>query len=267
VLEIFSREPSVFGPEQLAFFKALGQEVGVALENARLFQQVRGGRQRLQHMSRQLVQVQEAERRQIARELHDEIGQILTGLKLTLEMSKRRPSDTLRVSLEEALTLANDLIGRVRELSLDLRPAMLDDLGLLPALLWLIERYSNRTGVRVILEHTGIEKRLRPDLETAAYRIVQEALTNVARHAGVPQAKARIWKTPDALILQVEDHGRGFDPAALFASVGTGGLSGMRERAHLLGGQFTVESSPGSGARLTAELPLSESIRRQKRRR
>ena len=128
-------------------------------EKTRLYEQVRAGRERLQILSRQLVQVQEAERQEIARELHDEIGQTLTGLKLNLEMGARLPADARRNELQEALFLVNDLMARARELSLNLRPAMLDDLGLLPTLLWHFERYFHQTRIQVSFEHTGVERR------------------------------------------------------------------------------------------------------------
>jgi len=145
----------------------------------------------------------------------------------------------------------------VRDLSLALRPAMLDDLGLVPALLWHFERYTAQTNVRVTFKHSGLARRYQAVIETAAYRIVQEALTNVARHAGVREVTVRLWADTDALNVQIEDQGNGFDPEAALARGNTGGLAGMRERAILLGRHLIVESSPGTGTRVTAELPLS----------
>jgi PAS domain S-box-containing protein len=225
-------------------------------ERERLFEEVKAGRERLQVLSHRLVEVQEAERRHIARELHDEVGQLLTGLKLTLEMSSSLPADVTKTSLREAQTLVNELIGQVRELSLELRPAMLDDLGLLPTLQWLFERYTTQTQVQVAFKHTGLNQRFAPAAETAAYRIMQEALTNVARYAGVESVQVEVWTTETMLNVQVEDHGVGFDPEDIQAVADTSGLSGMSERAALLGGNLTVESVPQGGTRLRAELPL-----------
>jgi len=236
----------------------------VAIHNARLFEQVLAGRERLQALSRRLVDVQEAERRHIARELHDEIGQVLTGLQLALEMGTRVTTAAARRGIGEAKALVHELISRVRELSLDLRPAMLDDLGLLPALLWHIERYTAQTKVKVTFEHAGLERRFSPEAETAAYRIVQEALTNVARHAAVNLATVVLGVTQDMLCLQIQDTGVGFDPQAALASETSSGLAGMRERASLLGGRFTVESAPGAGTRLIAEVPLSDPLERRR---
>ncbi len=214
--------------------------------------------ERLQVLSRRLMQVQETERRYIARELHDEIGQALTGLKLTLEMTLRLPPEQIKANLVEALALVNELVARARNLSLDLRPAMLDDLGLLPALLWHIGHYMKQTNVRVTFKHTGLEgRRFKPEVETAAYRIAQEALTNIARHARVDEATVRVWADQDTLGLQIEDLGSGFDPETALAEGNTSGLAGMRERAILSGGQFTVESHLGIGSRLMAEWHLA----------
>ena len=214
--------------------------------------------QELQALSRQLVEVQEQERRHVARELHDEIGQLLTGLKLTLEVIPRLEEDAGKAKVEQAKTMVNELMVQVRELSLDLRPAMLDDLGLLPTLLWYFERFTARTQVKVSHEHVGLDRRFRPEVETTAYRIVQEALTNVARHAGTSAVTVRMRSDQHNLLMEVHDHGAGFDPDAVMANHHSNGLYGMRERAILLGGQLTLETAPGDGTRLIAELPLGD---------
>jgi signal transduction histidine kinase len=229
-------------------------QAAIALENARLFEQVAAGRDRLRALSQRLVDAQEMERRRVARELHDQIGQILTGLNLLLEVSIRMPADLIESRLREAQALVEELMSRVDQMSLDLRPAMLDDLGLLPALLWHVERYTAHTGVKVQLEHSGLDRRFGPQIETAAYRIVQEGLTNVARHSGSHEAVVRLWCDGALLEVQVEDIGSGFDPGTV---VGEGGLGGMRERAGLVGGKITIDSTLGGGTRLTAELPLA----------
>jgi PAS domain S-box-containing protein len=239
--------------QTVALFAA---QAAIAIENARLFEAMRAGRERQQTLSRRLVDIQETERRHIAHELHDEIGQLLTGLKLTLEMTGRRLAEADRAGLRRAQTLVDELVGRVRDLSLDLRPAMLDDLGLVPALVWAMERYTERTGVRVRFHHVGPDRRFPPAVETAAYRLVQEALTNVARHAGVQEAQVGLRITGDALEIAIEDAGTGFDPAAVLAAGASSGLPGMRERAVFLGGDFTIGSAPGAGTRVTARLPL-----------
>ncbi|MBI1762496.1 MAG: PAS domain S-box protein [Acidobacteria bacterium] len=219
--------------------------------------------ERMTVLSRRLIAVQEAERRGMALELHDEIGQILTGLKLKLEMADRLSSEgahaNLHANLAEAQALVNELMARTRKLSLDLRPATLDHLGLLSALLRHIRQYTSQTQVRVDFRHNGLEgRRFAAELETAAFRIVQEALTNVARHSGAAAALVRIWADQHTLAAEIEDHGKGFDPETALAADRSTGLAGMRERAMLLGGQFTVEAQPGQGARLRAEWNFDE---------
>ena len=228
-------------------------------ERERLFQEVEEGRDRLQHLSRRLVEVQEAERRAIARELHDEIGQELTVLKLNLERSASSSGAVSQQSLIEAQRRTSQLLKMVRELSLDLRPTMLDDLGLLPALFWQFDRFMAASAVRVQFKHTGLEQRRFPaEIETAVFRIIQEALTNVARHAQTKRVTVRLWANDETLSLQIEDDGIGFPVEPALRAGHSSGLSGMRERAALLGGQFTIESVPGSGTNLTARLPLDK---------
>jgi signal transduction histidine kinase len=142
---------------------------------------------------------------------------------------------------------------------MSLRPALLDDLGLLPALDWHLDRYTRQTRVRVQFRHSGLEHRLPAPIENAAFRIVQEALTNVARYAGVDAASVRAEATPHELRVRVEDSGHGFEPSALPWL--TGGLLGMRERALALGGGLSIESAPGAGTRITASMPLDRSGR------
>ena len=214
---------------------------------------------RLKILSRRLIEVQEAERRSLALELHDEFGQVLTGLKLTLEMCARLPADEARASITQAQALVNDLMARARKMSLDLRPATLDHLGLLSALLWHIKQYSAQTQVRVQFKHSGLEgQRFPAEVETAGYRIVQEALTNVARHAETDEATVLIWADRHGLTIQIEDQGRGFDAETALAADHTSGLAGMRERVALLGGHFIIESHPGKGTRLTAEFNVGD---------
>jgi signal transduction histidine kinase len=134
---------------------------------------------------------------------------------------------------------------------------MLDDLGLGPALWWLVERYTTQTGVEVTLGEEGLRGRLRPEVETAAYRIVQEALTNVARHSGVRRAKVSSTVVEDCLRVEVSDEGAGFEVAAV-PTYGTSGLAGMEERARSTGGRFRVHSAPGRGTTVVAELALAD---------
>ena len=251
---LFDSHSSLAG--RLILFHDITESKRAERERERLFDEVSASRERLRALSNQLVELQEAERRHLARELHDEIGQVLTGLQLTLESGRRLASDGARNKLDEAQELVNNLVERVRELSLDLRPAMLDDLGLVPALTWYFERYTSQTDVAVDFAHTEVGGRFRPEVETATFRIAQEALTNVARHAGVRKATVGLWTRSSTLGVRVEDRGVGFDPDGALAGGVSNGLLGMRERAELLGGRFTVKSAPGSGSVVTAQFPL-----------
>ena len=195
-------------------------------------------------------------RRQIARELHDEIGQLITGLKLSLEGGAGTVGEEPDW-LQHSRGIANELLQRVREMSLNLRPAVLDDLGLLPALIWHFDRYQKHTGISVEFVHEGIDRRFGPDIETAAYRIVQEALTNVARHAIVTDVKVEAWLTEHSVNILVEDKGKGFQARRYDQGIYGTGLNNMRERAMLLGGRLKVVSVPGKGTRISAMLPCN----------
>ncbi len=255
VVVLFS--PAIFNDAQISFYTSFGRQVGAAFHHARLFAQFFAARERTQVLSQRLVTIQEEERRNLARELHDEIGQILTGLKLILEMSLRLPPEESQANVQEAQKLVGELMSKVRQISLDLRPGMLDDLGLLPALLWYLERYTSQTKVQVNFTHRSLEgQRFPPDSETAAYRIVQEALTNVARHAGVKEVNVNVWADPDILCVEIEDQGAGFNPQAALEANVSSGVAGMGERARLLGGGLTIESEIGRGTLITAHLPL-----------
>jgi signal transduction histidine kinase len=204
----------------------------------------------------EVIRAHEDERKQVACELHDQIGQSLTSLKLMINRAGLSPSKEASSILSEAQIELSELIRQVREMSLNLRPSMLDDLGLLPTLLWHIERYTIQTRVKVDFEYSGLNRSFSPYISIAVYRIVQEALTNIARHAKVNEAKVDAWTSEKTICLVVEDRGSGFNAAGL--RIGTSaGLSGMRERALSLGGIFEIESSPDKGTRLTAEIPLS----------
>jgi signal transduction histidine kinase len=256
ILAVGSDRPHVFVAEHIAIAREVANQIAVAMQNARLFAEVSAARAHLQAVSRQLVAVQEAERARVARDLHDEIGQMLTGLKLVMAIGTRSTPEVLQERLAEAQALVNDLTTRVREISLDLRPSMLDDLGLRPTLLWHVKRYTQQTQIRVTMKHSGLDQRAAAEVEIAVYRIVQEALTNVARHAGVDHVAVWLWRTADSIGVRIEDQGRGFTPEVALAAHSSSGLAGMVERVRLLGGQLTIEAAPGQGTRLTAELPL-----------
>jgi len=202
----------------------------------------------LRSLSRRLILVQEEERRYLARELHDEIGQALTGLALTLAAAPARAGE-----LGEAQRIVAELTEQVRQLSMDLRPSTLDTYGLLTAIHSLLKRYESQTGIIIELRVEGLDRRLPATIEVVAYRVVQEALTNVARHAQATSAIVQLIADDARLFVSVRDRGAGFDPTLVTEGSGIGG---MRERVELLGGQFEIETALGIGVSITAELPL-----------
>ncbi len=224
-------------------------------ERRKAAEELRQKSERLKQLSNLLIRVQEEERRHIARELHDEAGQILTGLTLVLESGLRSEGPPSKVLLEEAMGLSKTLLKSIRNLSLDLRPAMLDDFGLVPALEAHIERFSKQTGVEIELTSAGTLRRLPGLLEITAFRVVQEALTNVVRHAHVQAASVHVSFEPDRLVLQITDRGEGFEVSPLLEKPVSSGLSGMKERVNLAGGSLEIDSTPGTGTRVQVVLP------------
>jgi signal transduction histidine kinase len=211
---------------------------------------------RLQALSNKLLRVQEDERRSLAQELHDQIGQLLTGLRFQLEAAREAGRNP---PVDNALGITDELLRSVRALTLQLRPRLLDDLGLRPALEWHANVFRNQTGISVDLELSLPEKRLEPELEIAVFRIVQEALTNVARHSGASAASVTVTTDDTALHVEVSDRGRGFDVDAALARNDSMGLTGVAERVRLAGGRFELFSRQGQGTRLHAEFTLQPS--------
>lgn len=231
----------------------------LAAIRARLAKQAAAETHRLRSYSHRLVALQEYERRKTADTLQNELGQIVTGLKVTLEMSKHLPPDALRATFEEVESMVSDVSTTINETSLSLWPAPLDHLGLLPALFWQFERYSAHTGVRVDFQHKGLEHSFEPRVKTAVFRIIQEALENVAKHAGVECVRVQTWTEDQKIHLQIDDEGVGFKLEECLTSDDAIGLIGMHERAVALNGNMTIMSTPHEGAKVSVQIPLAES--------
>jgi PAS domain S-box-containing protein len=216
----------------------------------------------LQMFSRQLIEAQEDERRRIARELHDQIGQILTAVKMNLHTVQRFNLGSEAGSyVKDNIEAVDEALCLVRDLSIDLRPPVLDDLGLATALGWYVDRYTKRTGlnVDVVIELPDPNERFSRDLETACFRIAQEALTNVGRHASASNVTLQLTKAANTLTLVVKDNGVGFDLKSLrkrSPRAATLGLVSMQERAHAAGGTLEIESTPSRGTRIRFIFPL-----------
>ena len=249
-----------FTEDDLGLLSALAAQAAAAIENARLFREVERGREQLQTLSRRLVEVQEAERAYVARELHDETAQALSSLLLNLsllEKSEACPEPVIEqvVEMEE---MVDQMLEDLHRLSVSLHPAALSHLGLTAALEQYVETFTQRYGLETAFEVVGLDgKRLPAEVETALYRIVQEAMTNVARHANATRVDVLVEQRGDQLVTIVEDDGVGFDLETAMASSRLG-LLGMRERAEMLGGSLTIESVIGSGTTVFVEVPYVE---------
>lgn len=212
----------------------------------------------LERLSARLVEAQEQERRSLARELHDEVGQALTAIKMAVGVALRIPGTHPRAhaALEEARGVAEATLQGVRDLSQLLHPSMLDDFGLPETLAAYLRNFSKRTGIRAHFSHDEADDRMPPDVEVCLYRIVQEALTNVARHSGALSCAVSLRRIGDQVQLVVEDSGRGMADASGGADARRGlGLMGMRERAQSLAGRFIIENRPEGGTRIVVTLP------------
>lgn len=250
-------EPGAFIPERVALVEALAAPASVAIANARLFVLVREEEEQLKRMSRKLVEGQEGERLRVARELHDEAGQLLASLLLGLRRLENEASspDAVLGHSHELRAIVETAQESLHRLASDLRPAALDHLGLVPALGQLAARSSRAQGPVVQFETLGFDgRRLPPELEIAFYRIAQEGLTNALRHSGARQVSLVLQRREARILLVVEDDGCGFDTEAAAGS-GHLGLPGIRERAAMLGGSLLVESRPGTGTTVVVEAP------------
>jgi PAS domain S-box-containing protein len=222
------------------------------------------GTEDLQRLSVELMSAQEAERKRISRELHDELGQALTAMRINLAALENELLPALAPASGEKLTetgrAVDEMLDHVHELSLAFRPTMLDELGLVPTLRWYVDRYARRVGIEVEFEASNLEDRLPPELETALYRVVQEAFTNIARHAQARRVRLHLARRGSRVTASIQDDGVGFDAEqrpSISPSGSGAGLVGMRERITLLGGAFSLRAAPGRGTRLSVELPVS----------
>ena len=216
----------------------------------------------LQALSRQLMHVQEQERRALAHDLHDEVGTALTALKMNLQTMQRVTDPTqVKRTLRDSLTILDTLLKRVRDLSLDLRPSLLDDLGLVPAIRWYVTRQAERAGIDAHVNADSLPHDVPADQAVVCFRIVQEAVTNILRHAGATRLDVALRKTGSGFDLSIKDNGVGFRVSETIAGASgqrTLGLLGMRERARALGGTLTIHSDQKQGTQVLAHIPRRE---------
>lgn len=260
-LNVDSATPGFYRAHHAERLKMFADQAAIALTNAQLYKAAQETALRLQTTSNRLLQAQETERRSIARELHDEIGQTLTAVKINLQAVRHASDRSAQASiLDESITVIERALQQVRNLSLDLRPSLLDDLGLVPALRWYMHRQAERAGFSVTVVADSLEAHLPPHLEIVCFRIVQEALTNVARHARAQHVFVELRQRDTQLELVVRDDGVGFDVPSVRERAARGaslGLQGMEERVTLVGGQVEIESVLTHGTEIRARFPLA----------
>jgi len=247
-----------------AVIQTLARQLGIALENAWLYEQVQEKEKLRGQLLERAVAAQEEERKRIARELHDDTGQTLTALGVGLggvEETIAQNTELAQYQIAELKNMTMHAIDNLRQYISDLRPSMLDDMGLVSAVRWFAQQYSERVGIEIGVEVIGAKRRLPSRVETVLFRIVQEALNNVGRHAHATHAKVQLEFADAAVVLTIEDDGRGF---AVDQVLGVQperrawGLLGVQERVSLVGGKFKVDSAPGHGTTMTVEIPVSK---------
>lgn len=219
-----------------------------------------GHAERMQQLPRQILLAQEDERQRLARELHDEAAQSLTSLLVHLRLLERaHEPEKAQQNIQKLRELTAQALEDVRRVALDLRPTILDDLGLGAALEWRVDEFIQTSGIEAKIQIDGLEQRLPRDIELVFYRVGQETLTNIARHAQAQQVFLSLHRQDGVISLEVVDDGIGFNPAALPAGTPRGlGLLGMRERLAMINGALTLETAPGRGTRVVACAPLKE---------
>jgi PAS domain S-box-containing protein len=257
-LSIFSTEEKInFSMEDRALLCGLANQVSQAIINRRLYEEVLSTRERLSLFNQKLIEVQENEKRYLALELHDQLGQMLSSAKIALDVASELPADKTSDQIKWASNQIGEIIARVRRLSLDLRPSMLDDFGLLAALQWLIKDYQKQTNEKVTFLYKGLNERFSNEIEISAYRIVQEALTNIVKHAGNYKVSIKIWVENNTLNIRIQDFGYGFHPSTALSTGESTGLAGMMERVNLLQGKLRIKSAHNQGTCIIIELPLN----------
>jgi PAS domain S-box-containing protein len=260
-INLRSDQPGAFAPEHADVTRELADPLAIAIQQAQLLDQLSAARERQKMLTRRLVEAQEDERRRVARELHDEIGQTLTAVKINLQTLGRQADWAgLAPRLADSIAIVERALQQVRNLSLDLRPSLLDDLGLVATLRWYVDRQAQWAGLTISFSADPPEMSLPPEHEITCFRVVQEAFTNLMRHAQAKHVRVALRQRNGELGLTIRDDGVGFGvQAALDNALGgeSLGLLGMQERVRLVGGEIDIESEPGQGTEIRVRLPLT----------
>ncbi len=266
VFNIASRGAQKFSPQDVRLLEGIAGQIATAIENARLHQEVQRKDEIRGELLRQILSIQEEERRRIARELHDETSQVLASLTANLEAAAgmlSTDSDAVKARLREAQALSITVLDDVHRLIYQLRPSLLDDLGLVTAVRWLADNNLKPVGIKVNSRTVGRVKRLDPQLETTLFRVIQEAVSNIAKHANASNADINLHFRRGAIAVHIKDDGRGFDVEEAISSKERPrglGLLGMKERVELVNGTLSIESRPGGGTEINIEIPLNKEV-------
>ncbi len=263
VINIASYEARKFSTEDIRLLESIAAQVAVAVENAKLHQEVQRKEEIRGELLREIFSIQEEERKRIARELHDETSQSLASLAANLEATAGMlppGANKVRARLRELQSLSISILDAIHKLTYELRPTLLDDLGLVAATRWLLDNILGAAGVMVDFKTTGRQRRLPPEIETTIFRVMQEAINNIAKHAHAKKASISLYSKNSVVGVRIRDDGRGFD---VNEALGTKdrprglGLLGMKERVELMNGNLSIRSRPGGGTKIDIEIPLN----------
>jgi signal transduction histidine kinase len=256
-MSLLSRQENFFSPNRRLLLQSYANLAAVVIQNSWFFEEARDSNRQLHALSQRLIKAQEEERLNLSRELHDESGQLLTGLLFELGQLDRRlhNGEQIQSKVVTLKNMATDLQENLHRLAINLRPASLDHLGLVTALEQYVSDFKRQYDIQIEFEAVGMQdRRLPPEVETAIFRVVQESLTNVVLHAGASLVDVIISQRNSDIVATIEDNGVGFVPTPPTVEDHLG-LFGMRERVEMLKGRFTLESSPGKGTTVNVEIP------------
>lgn len=265
VLSLFTNEKHQVTNEEMAFVETLADHASIIIHNSQLYEQIRSksqnlldSEQQIRALASDLICAQDEEAKRIARVLHDESGQLLAAVYITMDQIAKRLPASATAQVEKVKKLLDRVENRLRDLSHELHPTILDDLGLLPSLVFLTRQIAKRSGIKIKLEGS-IDRRLSPLLELTLYRCFQQALNNIVRHAHATEVRIRILENENLIVCSVQDSGVGFDVKTVVKRArerGTGlGLRGMQERVEAVGGTLQILSAPGSGTEVLITIP------------
>jgi signal transduction histidine kinase len=264
VLTIASHDARKFSAEDIQLLESIASQIAIAVENAKLHQEVQRKDESRGELLGEIFSIQEEERRRIARELHDETSQSLASLAASLEaVAVMLPSgaDESKARLRKVEQVALNALDEIHRIIYELRPTLLDDLGLVAAVRWLINNNLGAAGVNVNFKTNGRVRRLTPKMETILFRVIQEAVSNIARHAHAKNADLTLRFKKDTIVVHVRDDGEGFDVEEAISSRDRPrglGLLGMKERVELVHGVLNIRSRPGSGTEVEIGIPLNQ---------